>query len=95
MIVAEKTIIRSLVSKIKKTYSYKDGGTWFDEACNILKLKYYLHSLFEKSMIERVNHYLKDGMESFDDYWISYIISIEDNNGDSSSYDHYDITEVY
>jgi hypothetical protein len=46
-------------------------------------------------MIERINHYLKDGMESFDDYWISYIISIEDNNGDSSSYDHYDITEVY
>ena len=46
-------------------------------------------------MIERVNYYLKDRIESFDDYWISYIISIEDNNGDTSSHDYYDITEVY
>lgn len=46
-------------------------------------------------MIERVNHYLKDRIESFDDYWISYIISIEDSNGDSSSHDYYDIPEVY
>ena len=33
---------------------YTDGGTWFDEACNVIRLKHYLHSSIEKSSIERV-----------------------------------------
>ena len=48
---------------------YTDGGTWYDEACNILKLKHYLHSPLEKSLIEMVNQYFKDRTESFDDYY--------------------------
>ena len=43
MFVAEK-FIRSLLSKYGKHTVYTDGGTWYDEACNILKLKHYLHS---------------------------------------------------
>ena len=35
------------------------GGTLYDEACNVLRLKYYLHSSFEKSLMERVNQYFK------------------------------------
>jgi len=32
-------------------------------------LKHYLHSPLEKSLMERVNQYLKDRIESFDDYY--------------------------
>ena len=52
MLVAEK-FIRSLVDKYGKHTVYTDGGTWYDEACNILKLKHYLHSSMEKSLMER------------------------------------------
>ncbi len=44
IIVAEK-FIRSLVSKYGKHPVYTDNGTWYDEACNIIELKQYLHSL--------------------------------------------------
>jgi len=68
MLVAEK-FIRSLVSKYGKHTVYTDGGTWYDEACNIIGLKHYLHSSIEKSLMERVNQFLKDRIESFDDYY--------------------------
>ena len=68
MLVAEK-FIRSLVDKYGKHTVYTDGGTWYDEACNIIGLKHYLHSSLEKSLMERVNQYFKDRIESFDDYY--------------------------
>ena len=68
MLVAEK-FIRSLVDKYGKHTVYTDGGTWYDEACNVLRLKHYLHSPFQKSLMERVNQYFKDRTESFDDYY--------------------------
>ncbi len=49
---AEK-FIRSLVSKYGRHFVYTDDGTWYEEACNILKLKHYLHSSLEKSLMER------------------------------------------
>jgi putative transposase len=68
MIVAEK-FIRSLVFKYGKHSVYNDGGTWYPEACKLLKLKHYLHSPLEKSLIERVMQYFKDRTECFDDYF--------------------------
>ena len=68
MLVAEK-FIRSLVEKYGRHTVYTDGGTWYDEACNIIGLKHYLHSSFQKSLMERVNQYFKDRTESFDDYY--------------------------
>jgi putative transposase len=68
MLVAEK-FIRSLVSKYGKHTVYTDGGTWYDEACNVIGLKHYLHSSVEKSLMERVNQYFKDRTEGFDDYY--------------------------
>ncbi|MDR4512918.1 MAG: DDE-type integrase/transposase/recombinase [Nitrososphaeraceae archaeon] len=68
MLVAEK-FIRSLVSRYGKHTIYTDGGTWYDEACNIIGLKHYLHSSIEKSLMEKVNQFLKDMIESFDDYY--------------------------
>ena len=40
-----------------------------DEACEVIGLKHYLHSSFEKILMERVNQYFKDIIESFDDYY--------------------------
>jgi putative transposase len=68
MKVAEK-FIRSLIEKYGLHMVYTDGGTWYDEACSVLRLKHYLHSLLEKSLRERVNQYFKDRTECFDDYF--------------------------
>ena len=68
MLVAEK-FIRSLVEKYGRHAVYTDGGTWYDEACNINELKHYLHSPLEKSIIERVMQYFKDRTENFDDFY--------------------------
>jgi putative transposase len=68
MLVAEK-FIRSLVQKYGKHTVFTDGGTWYDEACNVIGLKHYLHSAYQKSLMERVNQYLKDRIENFDDYY--------------------------
>jgi putative transposase len=68
MLVAEK-FIRSLVFKYGRHTVYSDGGTWYPEACKILRLKHYLHSPLEKSVIERVIQFFKDRTESFDDYY--------------------------
>jgi putative transposase len=67
MLVAEK-FIRSLVQKYDKHTVYTYGGTWYDEACNVIGLKHYLHSAYQKSLMERVNQFLKDRIENFDYY---------------------------
>ncbi|HEX5185626.1 MAG TPA: hypothetical protein VFV86_01955 [Nitrososphaeraceae archaeon] len=51
MFVPEK-FIRSLVEKYGKHTVYIDRGTWYDEACSILRVKHYLHSSVEKSLME-------------------------------------------
>jgi putative transposase len=68
MLIAEK-FISSLVEKYGRHPVYTDGGTWYHEVCNLLKLKHYLHSSIEKSLMERVNQYFKDRTENFDDYY--------------------------
>ena len=80
MLVAEK-FIRSLVSKYGKHTVYTDGGTWYPEACKVLRLKHYLHSSFEKSLMEKVVQYFKDRTESFDDYYPCKSKRRDCNNG--------------
>ncbi len=46
-----------------------DGGTWHPQACKFPRLKHNLHSLHEKSLIERTMQYIKDRTEGFDDYF--------------------------
>ena len=48
MLVADKKFIRSLVSTYGTHTVYTDGASWYDEACNVLRLKHYLHSSIEK-----------------------------------------------
>jgi putative transposase len=46
-----------------------DGGTWYPQGCEFLKLDHHIHSSWEKSLIERTIQYIKDRTESFDDYF--------------------------
>ncbi len=47
-----------------------DGGTWYPQACQFLKLQCHIHSSFEKIIIERTMQYIKDRTnEGFDDYF--------------------------
>ena len=107
MLIAEK-FIRSLVEKYGRHTVYTDGGTWYDEACNIIGLKHYLHSPFQKSLMERVNQYFKDRTESFDDYypcrqmecnlfhvynWIQFFISMYNDTIANNTY-NFQLKEV-
>ena len=48
MIVAEKLIDPQL-KNMETYFVYTDGNTWYDKACNVRRLKHYLHSSLEKS----------------------------------------------
>ena len=68
MFVAER-----FLSNMVKTYGKHpvstDGGTWYPQACEFLKLNHHIHSSWEKSLIERSIQYIKDRTECFDDYF--------------------------
>ena len=68
MLVAE-LFLKSLVKLYGKHIVYYDGGSWYPQACNSLRLKHILHSPFEKSIVERAIEYVKDRTEDFDDYY--------------------------
>ena len=50
-----KDSLESLLSKYGKHTLHTDGGNWYPEACNVWRLKHYVYSSFEKSLMERVN----------------------------------------
>ena len=59
MFVAEK-LISKIIIEYGKHPVYTDGGTWYPpQACKFLKLDHYLHSSYEKSIIERTMQYVK------------------------------------
>jgi putative transposase len=68
MFVAERFLHRLLEKHGEHPVS-TDGGTWYPQACQFLKLKHYMHSPYEKGIIERTMQYIKDRTESFDDYF--------------------------
>jgi putative transposase len=46
-----------------------DGGTWYPQACEFLKMDHHIHYPLEKSHIERKIQYIKNRIECFDDYF--------------------------
>ncbi len=67
-------VVERFLSNIIENYGYypvstDGGGTWYPQACRFLKLNHYLHSSYEKSIIERTMQYIKDRTEGFDDYF--------------------------
>jgi putative transposase len=69
MIVAERFLSNVIKEYGKHDVSTADGGTWYPQAYRFLKLVHHLHSHYEKSIIERTMQYIKDRVESFDDYF--------------------------
>ena len=69
MFVIEKFLNFSLVKDYGIIQILTDGNTWYLHACKLLKLRHHLHSIYEKSFIERTVQYVKDGTEYFDDYF--------------------------
>jgi putative transposase len=68
MFVAER-FLSGLVKDYGNHPVSTDGGTWYPQACQFLKLDHHIHSPLEKSLIERRIQYIKDRTESFDDYF--------------------------
>lgn len=58
-----------LIKVHRKNSVFANGGTWYPMVCKFLKLKYHIHSPFEKSIIGRTVQYMKDRTENFDDYF--------------------------
>jgi putative transposase len=68
MLIAER-FLSGLIQIHGKHPVSTDGGTWYPQACQFLKLKHHIHSSLEKSLIERTMQYIKDRTECFDDYF--------------------------
>jgi putative transposase len=68
MFVAER-FLYSIIKVYGEHPVSTDGGTWYPQACQFLKLQHHIHSSFEKSIIERTIQYIKDRTENFDDYF--------------------------
>jgi putative transposase len=68
MFVAER-FLSNLIKDYDKHPVSTDGGTWYPQACQFLKLGHHVHTSFEKSIIERTMQYIKDRTECFDDYF--------------------------
>ncbi len=68
MFVAER-FIANLVKNHWKHRVSTDGGTWYPQVCQLLKIRHHIHSLFEKRLIERTLQYIKDRTECYDDYF--------------------------
>ncbi|MGN6559789.1 MAG: DDE-type integrase/transposase/recombinase [Candidatus Nitrosocosmicus sp.] len=68
MFVAER-FIASLINTYGTHPISTDGGKWYPQACQFLKLDHHIHSFYEKSLIERTIQYIKNRTECFDDYF--------------------------
>ena len=68
MFVAER-FLSDLIQIHRKHPVSTDGGTWYPQACQFLKLEHHIHSSLEKSLIGRTMQYIKDRTEGFDDYF--------------------------
>ncbi len=69
MFVAERFLSDIVKEYNKCPVSTDGGGTWYIQACKFLELDHHVHSSYEKSLIERTIQYIKDRLESFDDYF--------------------------
>ena len=69
LLVAERFLKALVIEYGKHPLSTDGGGTWYPQACRFLNIEHHIHSLYERSIIERTIQYIKDRTESFDDYF--------------------------
>jgi putative transposase len=69
MPIAKRFLLKVIEEHGKNPVS-TDGGTWYThQACKFLKLYHHINPSIEKGIIERIMQYIKDRMESFDEYF--------------------------
>jgi putative transposase len=61
--------IQSLIDEYGKRSISTDGATWYPQACIFLNVEHHFHSSYQKSIIERTIHYMKDRTDCFDGYF--------------------------
>ncbi len=69
-VVAERFLSRMVNGYGKHPVSTDNGCIWYPlQAYKFLELDHHIHSTLDKSIIERTMQYIKDRIESFDDYF--------------------------
>lgn len=53
----------------KHPVSTDGGGTWYSQVCEFLKMDHYINAPLKKSLIERTMQYIKDRIETLNDYF--------------------------
>lgn len=70
LLVAERFLKALVIEYGKHPLSTDGGGDMVPpQACRFLNIEHHIHSLYERSIIERTIQYIKDRTESFDDYF--------------------------
>jgi putative transposase len=64
------------LKELRRKYGLKpiwtDEGVWYPEACKWARLEHHVYDIEGKNLIERMNQYLKDRLENFDDLFPCY-----------------------
>ena len=59
--------LKELRARYGRKPIWTDGGVWYPEACRWARLEHHVYGQELKNLIERMNQYVKDRIECFDD----------------------------
>jgi putative transposase len=59
--------LKELRARYGRKPIWTDGGVWYPEACRWARLEHHVYGQELKNLIERMNQYVKDRVECFDD----------------------------
>jgi putative transposase len=59
--------LRELRARYGRKPTWTEGGAWYPEACKWARLEHHVYGQELKNLIERMNQYIKDRVECFDD----------------------------
>jgi transposase-like protein len=61
--------VRRLVRRYGRVTVYTDGAGWYADACRWANVEHVVHDRPLRNPMERINQYVKDRTESFDDLY--------------------------
>jgi len=66
-ILVAELFLQSLIDRYGRYPVYSDGANWDPDACRSRGLKHHLYDVLRGNLMERLNQYVKDRTECFDD----------------------------
>lgn len=60
-----------LIKKYGRKTIYTDGDLWYNDACWWAGVDHVIYEQSLKNLMERINEYIKDKIEAFDDLFTS------------------------